>query len=734
MLTYKFEINGAVQGVGFRPFIFLVANKFGIKGEVYNDSQGVKIVGNFINDLEANKFLTYIKNNLPPLARIDEIKTYRIKDCIFDEFLIIKSKQSIKFNPILPDFPLCKECKKEFYDSKNHRFLYPFINCTNCGPRFSIINELPYDRQNTTMSKFQMCSFCESEYTSPLNRRFHAQPISCPDCGPKLFAVDSLKNNICYGLDAAEFIANKIKDGNIVAVKGLGGFHLVCDATNFEVLERLRSLKNRPFKPFAVMCKDINMACNIANLDKYQKELLDGIEMPIVICNSKDKLAKNVAPNLNKIGIFLANTGVHLLLFEYLDCPVVATSANISSEPILYRFEDLYNKLGHIIDYYLCNDRDIVNPSDDSIAMIFNNKPFYLRSSRGVSPQIFKSIFDVKGTFLALGAELKNEFAIYKDGQIFRSPYIGDLKNIATFDRFLNIIDMFCNTYDFKFDAVIGDMHPYFLNTKYFQKQNYKIFKVQHHYAHLLSNLYENNLLNSGKKFLGFCFDGTGYGCDGNIWGGEVMIFDENEFKRVCHFDEFKLIGGDNSIKNIELIALSILKKYGIKDDEFIFKFNPIRIKNFDKVYEKTNLKTSSLGRIFDAFGVYALGFNSTYEGEIGMRIESIYDKNIEQYYDFNIKDGVIDYKQIFIQSKYDTPTQKASKFLNTIAQIIIEISNMYELDIVLSGGVFQNITLLNILKSKINKHFYLHNNIPTNDSSIAIGQLVSFIYSNNLK
>ncbi|MBO7476138.1 MAG: carbamoyltransferase HypF, partial [Campylobacter sp.] len=467
---------------------------------------------------------------------------------IYNDFKITHSQETQKFNPILPDFAICDDCRCEFYDPQNKRYKYPFINCTNCGPRLSIIKKLPYDRANTTMAKFKMCEFCENEYKNPLNRRYHAEPIACEKCGPKLFLKNINGEILECGESAVRRLCKILESGEIVAVKGLGGFHIMCDATKENAVLNLRIRKNRPDKPFAVMCKDYEMAEKFAKFCEMEKELLNSQIKPIVLVekleNSQTQnsqnltLAEAVAPNLNKVGIFLANTGIHLLIFEYFNRPLIATSANISGEPIIFDEANLCQKLGKVIDFYLDNDRDIVTPSDDSVAFcvknsqnIMQNFTQYLRTSRGLNPQIYKSKFDIKGSFLALGAEMKNQFAIYKDGQIFISPYIGDLKNIATNQRFFELLDIFIKTYDLKFDAVIGDLHPNFLHSKHFENLGFKVAKFQHHYAHLVANLADNDLLGSGKKYLGFSFDGTGYGEDGTIWGGEVLEFDEFKFE-----------------------------------------------------------------------------------------------------------------------------------------------------------------------------------------------------------
>ena len=1148
-----------------------------------------------------------LRGEAPPLCRIDKIirTDLNTQDFMqnFTDFKITQSKDGRKFNPILPDFAICDQCKKEFYDPQNPRFHYPFINCTDCGPRLSIIAALPYDRANTTMRAFEMCEFCRGEYTDPLTRRYHAEPISCPHCGPQLFLCGAGGEILSSGEEAIARTAELLRRGQIGAIKGMGGFHIVCDATNERAVRMLRTLKKRPSKPFAIMCRDAAQAWRAASLSAEEEALIDCNVKPIVILkkrefvwrtaagfaadfgtqnlkaqsknsisprfageqekstqgqgsalqnlrnfaaqnfsmqnvgvcaeqgilqsaqifsktahrnfacdtltandsqcaanelehaydgsdlqcaaknlsspqaegepelrhttdklnlqlavdgrdsqcvakesdfrlttyesisqnsaniqdlrhvedrvdlqraacepslqqtiNSQDScsvqtcaadahgaysddvgdlvrlpasfsaifkagaifIAPSVAPNLNKIGIFLANTGVHLLLFEYFDRPIVATSANISGEPIIFSSEELRAKLGGVISFYLDNDREILTPSDDSIAFVprfaslvpkseaaqlisqnfrspqsapfvndqapqkngsaegqnlfqkadvvaaekqnvsqklsriakeeatqssgarglgaqrdlasgafscgadmslrepatkrdfmrepLRNYTLFLRTSRGMSPKIFPSKFRAKGTFLALGAELKNQFAIYKDGQIFISPYIGDLKNVATNERFFALLDMFVRAYELKFDAVIADLHPQFSHTRFFEQRGYSVVRYQHHFAHLVSNLAQNELLGSGKKYLGFCFDGTGYGTDGTIWGGEMMVFDPHGYRRVAKFDEIALIGGENAIKNIYKLALALVFKFNAKGSahEFLAKFNASEVANLEKIAPHA-VRSSSLGRLFDAFAAIICDLRTvSFDGEAGMRLENLYIQGCEQSYEFtlrkegenfiqnapqsasqqrsaddlaheagqgglnaqnysgvkdsyalqgdfkelvgnaasknelrlaaqNIAEGsdkknesaaanstsqasalnlinleskstsnadqapqnrayapslegecyVIDYEEAFLQALRDEPRLAATKFINAIANFIADFAESAGLEVALSGGVFQNATLLNLTCEKLRARgikFHLNRAIPCNDSGIAYGQLAAYL------
>ena len=732
--SFRYEIKGLVQGVGFRPFVYTLAHKFALVGEIYNDDEGVKL--NFSGD-EAS-FLAFEKElyeKLPALARIDELSKFKI-DQIYEKLEIIASKSATKQAPILPDYALCDDCLREFYDPTNPRYKYPFINCTNCGPRFSIIKALPYDRVNTTMNEFKMCKFCESEYKDPLNRRYHAEPISCPNCGPKLYLKDKFGKVLASENEAAKEAAELINEGKILAIKGLGGFHLVCDATNEAAVCELRARKHRPSKPFALMSKNLQNARKIAQISEAEAKLLTSNLKPIVLLEAKNgsNIAKSVAPNLNKLGVMLAFSGIHLLLFDHLKHDIIATSANISGEVVIKDESELREKLGDVIDFYLDHDREIYSPSDDSIAFCVGDEVIFTRTSRGLNPNFIHTNFKQKGTFLALGAELKSSFCIYKDGLLMVSPYIGDLKNVATFDRFKDIFTLFETTYDLKIDKVIADLHPNFLNTKWAKEQGFELVHLQHHYAHLLSVIFENDL--PDKEYLGFCFDGTGYGEDGKIWGGEVFRLDKKNYNRVYHFDEFSLFGGENSIKNIYLIAYSIILKYELEDEgrKFLVNFDEKVLRNFKMMEQKgLNLvKTSSVGRIFDAFGAIICGiFHSSFEGESGMRLEALYDKNLDACYKFSLDDGVIGFKDAFKSALKDEPRVAATAFINGMADIIFEISKSEKKEILLSGGVFQNKTLLELIYKKFteaNLKFYINKKFCSNDSNVNLGQIYYYL------
>ncbi|MGJ9339991.1 carbamoyltransferase HypF [Campylobacter coli] len=722
-LGYKIKISGLVQGVGFRPLVYELALKSKLFGEVRNDGFGVEIIL-ACTQKECENFIENLKNHLPPLARIDQLIMTQISILNYENFSITPSLENTKSTPMLSDFALCKECKKEFFDEKNPRFLYPFITCTHCGPRFSIIKSLPYDRFNTSMQELLMCEFCKSEYEDPKNRRFHAQPISCPKCKINVFLKNPKGEILAQDNEAFKTCAKLLKQGKILAIKGMGGFHLMCDAFNLEAIKELRLRKNRPKKPFALMCRDINDAKELCFVDKEEEKLLGSILAPIVILKAK-KAFSLIAPDVDKLGIMLAYTPLHLLLFRYFDGVLVATSANLSGESIIKDEDNLLKKLGNVFDFYLDYAREIHNPSDDSIAQVVNGKTMFLRTSRGLNPTYLEIKSDKKGVFLALGSELKNEFVIFYENKLLISPYIGDLKSVDVHERFFSLLDFFKQSYDLSFDQILCDKHPNFSYTKEF----YNTYKIQHHYAHFCALYFEyEKEFKKDEKALGFIFDGTGYGDDGKIWGGEIFIGNLKQYERIAHFENFTLINSD--IKNIQNLALSLIWHYDLEDEAktFLSKIPKIKLENLKKIYSQSNLQTSSLGRIIDAFGSIVFNLEKiSYEAQIGLMCEAFYDENLDFSYELFFKDGEINFKELIEGALKDEKSKAITGMFNALANLIITFSKTYDLKVLLGGGVFQNKTLLQILKAK-NFDFLVSLKYPCNDSSIALGQMVHFL------
>lgn len=722
-LGYKLQISGLVQGVGFRPLVFELACELGLCGEVKNDGFGVEIILACTKE-ECENFIYKLKEKLSPLARIDSIDITEQTTTNYTHFSIGTSLQNTKTTPMLSDFALCKECKKEFFDEKNPRFLYPFITCTHCGPRFSIIKNLPYDRCNTTMEALKMCEFCKNEYEDPKNRRFHAQPISCPQCKIDVFLKNKKGEILAQDDEAFKACAKLLKQGKILAIKGMGGFHLMCDAFNLEAIKELRLRKNRPKKPFALMCRDISDAKELCFVDEEEEKLLGSILAPIVILKAK-KAFSLIAPDVDKLGIMLAYTPLHLLLFRYFDGVLVATSANLSGESIIKDEDNLLKKLGNVFDFYLDYAREIHNPSDDSIAQVVNGKTMFLRTSRGLNPTYLEIKSDKKGVFLALGSELKNEFVIFYENKLLISPYIGDLKSVDAHERFFSLLDFFKQSYDLSFDQILCDKHPNFSYTKEF----YNTYKIQHHYAHFCALYFEyEKEFKKDEKALGFIFDGTGYGDDGKIWGGEIFIGNLKQYERIAHFENFTLINSD--IKNIQNLALSLIWHYDLEDEAktFLSKIPKIKLENLKKIHTHSTLQTSSLGRIIDAFGSIVFDIEKiSYEAQIGLMCEAFYDENLDFSYKLFFKDGEINFKELIEGALKDEKSKAVTGMFNALANLIITFSKAYDLKVLLGGGVFQNKTLLQILKAK-NFDFLVSLKYPCNDSSIALGQMVHFL------
>jgi len=719
-LRIKYKINGIVQGVGFRPTVYKIAKELDLKGFVLNSGDGVIIE---IEGGNLNRFIETLKNNLPPLARIDTIEQEILERKNYTDFEIIESKETAKTTSISPDIAICDECLKEMFDKNNRRYLFPFINCTNCGPRYTIIKDIPYDRKNTSMAKFKMCDECLKEYTDPLNRRYHAEPTCCFECGPELQILSCREEFKIPGnlseIQKIKFIAQKIKEGKIVAVKGLGGFHLICDATNKTAVYELRKRKQRPSKPFAMMFKSLEDIEEYCDVNAKDIELITSKEKPIVLVKKRKELS-GIADGIDRYGVFLPYTPVHYLLFEYIGFPVVATSANISDEPIIRDSGELEEKLGSVVDYILDNDRDIINACDDSVVQAVEFEHITMRCARGYAPLMRNLKKGIRKNILALGANQKNTISLAFKDKFILSPHIGDLGTVGSIEYFDRTIQTFRRLYDFKEDVIICDKHPYYESTKWALKQNKKIFQIQHHYAHALATMFEYDLKGD---YLAFIFDGTGYGDDGTIWGGEVFIANRHAYERVHHFKQFKLIGGEKAVKNPANMAVALL------NDEIGEKFKNHRLAK--KLSKGSFPLTSSMGRIFDMVA-YLAGMieRNEWEGMSGLLIEKHYNREIDDFIPLSENIECKNKKEIdfipllnFAAENRDDFELVSSVFINSIANCVVEISEMYDLDVILGGGVFQNKTLLNEILKRSDKKIYFNKRIPINDGGISAGQ-----------
>jgi hydrogenase maturation protein HypF len=740
-LNKKLTISGIVQGVGFRPFVYQLANHFHLHGFILNDASGVKI------ELEGDEnsisdFIDMLHENLPPLSRIDTFDVEAGEYRGYKNFQILKSEdQSDKSVLVSPDIAICKKCLEEMDDPNNRRYAYPFINCTDCGPRYSIIETLPYDRTNTSMSSFRMCEACEEEYSDPLDRRFHAQPISCPNCGPRFTLFDNKQQLLDRDNNAIKKVSGAIKEGAIIAIKGLGGFHLICDARNDTALIELRRRKQRPSKPFAVMFPDLEMIRSAALISSEERELILSKEKPIVIVSkhTQSTVSELVAPNLDRIGVFLPYTPLHHLLLQELDTPIVATSANLSNEPIICDADELVKKLGHIVDLILDHDRDILNANDDSVVQMSGEEKVTLRLSRGYTPKSIKLPFKSGINILALGANQKSSIALIIEETLIISPYIGDLNSLEAFEYFERTLSSFKRFYDFEPELIVYDKHPEYMTTRWAEalkiiKPEIQFIQLQHHYAHLLSVMAEFNL---NQKVLGFSFDGTGYGDDGTIWGGEVMIADSHDYERVVTLKPFPLLGADKAIKEPRRSALSLLfetfspDELDKMDSSTLQQFSKDDIKMLHHAWKKriNAPLCSSMGRLFDAVASLSDVIHvSSYEGESGLLMEQYVDDTFTEILPFEINNGIIDlHPMIKALVQMEDKKEIISAFFNTIVEIIFHISSKYPgYPLVFSGGVFQNRVLVKKITRRCkdeNIEYYLNTETAINDGGIAVGQ-----------
>lgn len=727
---FIYQLEGIVQGVGFRPFVYTLAIRFQLNGFVLNNAKGVTIeIEGFKESLDA--FEQALFKELPPLARID-FWHKNILTCKDDEHFEIRQSDeaSIKSSLILPDMSICDDCLQELHDPTNRRYHYFFTNCTNCGPRYSIIKTVPYDRPYTSMQPFVMCEACHREYTNPLDRRYHAQPISCSTCGPTLTLRSMDGAVLAQNEEAIMRLAALITSGHIVALKGMGGFHLMCDATNDTVVARLRERKQRPSKPFAVMFKNLEAIREVCVLSKEEEEGVTSLLRPIVLVKRKTKasaISELIAPHIDRLGVFLPYTPLHVILFEYLKNPIVATSANRSGEPIISDAPVLTQKLKDVVEYYLDYNREIVNSSDDSVLQYIGDKTLLMRSSRGIAPKSFRIDSKDERKILAVGAHQKNAIAIYLNHQMIVSPYIGDLDNVASHELFEKMIENFSRFYDFTPDLIVGDLHPNYSSTQWAKKQNIPFLQVQHHYAHILSAMCEHHL---SETVLGIAWDGTGYGDDGTIWGGEFLVCDQSGYERVASFEPFLLLGGDASIKEIKRILASLLwDALGDEADVWLLNyFDEKSLKRLKQIYtKKMNAPLcSSVGRLFDAVAVLC-GMEETvsYDGESGLLIEGLYDPCITESYAVECDEKIIHYKSMFVQMLYDKePRLIASKFINTLVKIALNMCRRYTCPIVLGGGVFQNRTLMELIIRNVTQKLYFSQKLAINDGGICVGQV----------
>lgn len=739
IVAKKIEISGIVQGVGMRPFIHKLVKKLSLCGWVRNSSLGAELL--LVGEEPAiSTFLDRLKNNPPALAFIEDIY---IEDVPvppnIEGFKIIESQKKESIDALVsPDICTCEDCIKELFNPNDRRYEYPFINCTNCGPRFTIIKEIPYDRKNTSMNSFPMCSDCGTEFEDIESRRYHAQPNCCDVCGPRLFFTDSEGKEI-YG-EAIGLAREELISGKIVAIKGYGGIHLAALPTE-ECAKELRKRKQREEKPFALMCKSLETAKSFCDIDEAEARILCSSRRPIVLLKKHDENSFKYISENKYLGIMLPYTPLHFLLFQKNIDALIMTSANISDRPIIKDNDEALRGLEGIADYYLLNNRDIVTRCDDSLLAVHNGEEYFFRRSRGYAPYpiLFeKSEVDI----LACGAEQKASFALAKNKHIFLSQHIGDLKNIETLQTYESQVAHFEKLFEIYPKLIVSDFHPDYLSSAYAKgrakTEKLKLIQVQHHHAHLASCMADNKL---NEAVLGLIWDGSGYGEDGKIWGGELLIGDYGSFKRVGSIREVLLAGGDKAIKSAWRVGAHLLMDSGLEPEDFIvaqdFKAVKTMLKNKVNCFD-----SSGMGRLFDGVAaILDIKREASYEGQGAVLLEAAAEDSKEIYQvDFYDDEGILrfDWRPLVRNIAEDKKNKVrnsliASKFINTCIEFASEQleyakKNIGVDKVVLSGGVFQNFYLMERLPQKLKSmgfKVFTHRRVSTNDEGISLGQIM---------
>ncbi len=798
------HITGIVQGVGFRPFVYNLALRHRLKGWVKNTSAGVEIEVDG-DEATLQAFITALREEAPPLAQIHTLEYVKSPASGFDKFEILHSQAiPTAFQPISPDVAICPDCLRELLDPNDRRYRYPFINCTNCGPRFTIIQDIPYDRPKTTMSAFEMCPACAAEYNDPADRRFHAQPVACPECGPKVWLEQFHPNEkggttmvMQIGEDAIQRARKLLLEGKILAIKGLGGFHLACNAKNPQAVAELRRRKLRVDKPFAVMMPDYETAKRHCRVNPAERALLESAAHPIVLLRrrSVSMIASEIAPNQRTIGVMLPYTPLHVLLMEKekgFPEVLVMTSGNISEEPLCIDNIEARERLAGLADAFLMHDRDIHVRTDDSVVRVITDtskqveqapapmstsfpvslstpSPVYpIRRSRGYSPFPVHLPWNAP-PLLAAGAELKNTFCITNGNYAFLSHHIGDLENYETLKSYEDGVRHFEQLFRVKPQAIAYDLHPNYLATRYAleraERENLPTFGVQHHHAHIAACMAENGL-DGSHPVIGVAFDGTGYGDDGAIWGGEFLIADYSGYRRAAHLGYFPLPGGDAATRRPSRTALSLLHALGLDWDAALPTHTDLCYEDRTALRAQLEHKintplTSSMGRLFDAAAALAGARQQiNYEAQAAIEFEALADSDEDGIYEFELEAQAL--AQMTgagtpPQPAHPIPTwrispapaiaslvvdtlaglpipQISARFHNGVAQMVLDtcrkLSDQYDLsEVALSGGVWQNVTLLGKTLKLLEKDgftVYIHRQVPANDGGLSLGQAVA--------
>lgn len=741
--TYKIVLTGRVQGVGFRPHVFNLATTFQLDGTVSNNEEGVIIYLTGDEDV-VHSFYRILVTQPPKASKIKEHQLTETTNKAFDGFSIVPSKTTGKLNlQLTPDFAICDDCKSEIVDKHNRRYHYPFTTCVNCGPRWAITNTFPFERDHTNLAAYDMCDSCAKEYGDPSDRRFHSQTNSCSHCGIRLQLTASNGSSI-ESDNPLKTVSELIKQGNIVAIKNTNGYLLCCDANNAEVIKKLRERKKRPKKPFAILYPSLDLLKQQLKINKEQEKTLTSPESPIVILQKMDfkgRLAlQELAPGLNQLGVMLPYSGILYLLANELQIPIVATSGNIHASPIISDAADAHKELARVADYFLDHDLKISNPQDDSVVKYSDRhqEKIIFRRSRGLSPN-FDADVKTGQKIMAMGGHLKSTVAFLPNDYLYISQYLGNLDHFDVYDRYMQTTQKFINLFEEKPEVILVDKHPEYNSTRYgmelAKKFDVELHQVQHHKAHFASVLGEHKLFTKKSSILGVVWDGTGYGDDAQIWGGEFFTYQNGNMDRVGHFEYYDWLAGDKMAKEPRMSFFSLANDS--MQHEIKQKFTKEEISIYNQLKQKEALKTSSVGRLFDAVAsLLGLCDQNTYEGEAAILMEN----QIQEYkfenckaYISEIKKGIVPTHELFnnLYVDFKKGTDKVeiiTNFLYTLATIILEMAGQNNIKgIALSGGVFQNTVLVDMLKELAGTKYklYFNRNLSPNDENISFGQLM---------
>lgn len=748
--TFKIQIKGQVQGVGFRPFVFNLAHKQNIKGSVSNDPDGVIIYCTSTKD-NAIHFLNSIVHQKPEVAEITKHSITEVDDLNFSDFTIKISNKATKIDlPLTPDFAICNLCKTEIHSKENRRNNYPFTTCVNCGPRYAITKSFPFERNNTSMLDFEMCSTCSNEYKSPTDRRFHSQTNSCPSCGIKLKLVSNKGKIVAHKYDdAIEGTVHYLRNGNIIAIKNTNGYILCCDATNSKAVWSLRHLKNRKNKPFAVLYPSIEALSKEFNMSSYESEALQSRVAPIVILQNSNRLniaTSAIAPHIDQTGVMLPSSALLEIIMSKINSPIIATSGNMKGSPIISEEIKAEKLLASVADYFLHHNLGIEFPQDDSVVRFADKEQIILRRSRGLAPNYIASKIRHLKPMLAMGAYLKSTFSFIPNSQLYVSQYFGNLENYEVLERYKSTLKTYFKLFENHPQHLIVDKHSQYQSSLFGQelalKYNTEVIQVQHHKAHFASVLGEHDLFASKESILGVIWDGTGLGEDQQIWGGEFFVYDDYKIERISHFEYFDWLANDKMAKEPRLSLFSLWEE----DNKHLIKskFSNEEWMVYSTLKTRNKLKTSSVGRLFDAVAsLLNISDVNSYEAEASIRLEDCAIKHKkEDHIDFlegeffeNVPSKLLIYNISKALIQGIKKERLACSLLYTLARLIIRTAKTKGINtIACSGGVFQNSLLIHMIKEfaiKEEINLKLNRNLSPNDENISFGQLM---YSQNIK